>query len=79
MTDEGPGVPDDIGDRVFERFVRADPARSGDGGSGLGLAISREIVQAHGGRIWTDLHAAGGSFSFVLPAPSEAALEPDRT
>lgn len=74
VTDEGPGVPPEMGARIFERFVRADPARASDGGSGLGLAISREIVEAHGGRIWVDPRpGAGGSFSFAVPvAPSRA-------
>ena len=68
VTDQGPGVPPEMGARIFERFVRADPARASDGGSGLGLAISREIVEAHGGRIWVDLRpGAGGSFSFAVP------------
>ena len=50
VVDEGPGIaPADRG-RVFERFYRADSARSG-GGSGLGLAIARWIVELHGGAI----------------------------
>lgn len=74
VTDEGPGVPPEMGGRIFERFVRADPARTSDGGSGLGLAISREIVEAHGGRIWVDLRpGAGGSFSFAVPLARSAA------
>jgi two-component system OmpR family sensor kinase len=68
ITDEGPGVPQEVMPRVFERFVRADPSRAGDGGSGLGLAICREIVKAHGGRIWLDTPPGGGSaFSFAIP------------
>jgi len=52
VTDEGPGIPPDEAERVFERFYRSDPARSGgDGGSGLGLAIARWIVELHGGEI----------------------------
>jgi signal transduction histidine kinase len=52
VTDEGPGIPPELRERVFERFFRADPSRSrGTGGSGLGLAIAREIVDAHGGTI----------------------------
>jgi heavy metal sensor kinase len=68
VTDEGPGVPTGVADRVFERFVRGDSTRPNDGGSGLGLAISREIVIAHGGEIWVDVHpGGGGSFSLRLP------------
>jgi signal transduction histidine kinase len=52
VADDGPGVPAAERERVFERFVRLDEARSRlDGGSGLGLAIVRELVRAHGGRV----------------------------
>jgi signal transduction histidine kinase len=52
VTDEGPGIPDEEADRVFERFYRADAARDGTaGGAGLGLAIARWIVDLHGGDI----------------------------
>jgi signal transduction histidine kinase len=52
VIDEGPGITPDDADRVFERFYRADSARSSsDGGAGLGLAIARWIVDLHGGEI----------------------------
>ncbi len=52
VTDEGPGIPDDQVPRIFERFYRADSARSSrDGGAGLGLAIAQWIVDLHGGEI----------------------------
>jgi signal transduction histidine kinase len=52
VLDEGPGIPGGEADRVFERFYRADPARSSaDGGAGLGLAIVRWIVELHGGEV----------------------------
>jgi two-component system OmpR family sensor kinase len=66
VTDDGPGVAPEIADHVFDRFVRGDPARASGAGSGLGLSICREIVEAHGGRIWVDM-GPGGSFSFSLP------------
>ena len=50
VIDEGPGFPEEFRDVAFERFTRADPARTG-GGAGLGLAIARGIVEAHGGSI----------------------------
>jgi signal transduction histidine kinase len=52
VCDEGPGIPEAETERVFERFYRADSARSADGGgAGLGLAIARWIVELHGGDI----------------------------
>ncbi|MFG6468472.1 sensor histidine kinase [Roseateles sp. BYS87W] len=65
VEDNGPGVPADLGERAFERFVRG--ATGGDG-CGLGLAIVREIAERHGGRC--ELHAAvphGCVARFVLP------------
>ena len=70
VDDDGAGIPEDQRERVFERFVRLDEARSRDaGGSGLGLAIVREIVLAHGGEATATASALGGvRFSISLPA-----------
>lgn len=71
VHDEGPGIPLDQRDRIFERFARLDPARGRAGGAGLGLAISREIVVAHGGSLSVAPEpAAGSTFVVTLPAPS---------
>ncbi|MGI9616902.1 MAG: sensor histidine kinase [Acidimicrobiales bacterium] len=69
ITDDGPGVPATAIDRIFERFGRADDARTRDeGGTGLGLAIVRDIARRHGGDVhydsgWTD----GARFIIELP------------
>jgi two-component system phosphate regulon sensor histidine kinase PhoR len=75
VADTGIGIAATDLPRIFERFYKADHARSG-GGTGLGLAIARHIVEAHGGRIWaTSIEGKGSTFSFALPA----ADGPDRT
>ncbi len=68
VLDNGPGVPEDMVDRIFERFYQLDPSRSGGEGTGLGLAICRHIVEAHGGRIWAESNkdGTGGRFMFTL-------------
>ncbi len=68
VADTGPGIPKDEQARIFERFYKADPARS-TGGTGLGLAIARHIVEGHGGRIWVEsTPGQGARFSFTLPS-----------
>ncbi len=73
VQDNGEGIPADELPHVFERFYRTDHARSRDtGGSGLGLAIARSLVEAHGGRIWTEsVEGEGSTFAFSLPVASE--------
>ncbi len=63
VTDTGPGIPDDLADRLFQPFVTAKQE-----GLGLGLSICRRIVEGCGGRIWVDRSPhAGASISFTLP------------
>ncbi|MFE5710203.1 sensor histidine kinase [Streptomyces sp. NPDC056501] len=73
VDDDGPGVPEAERDRVFERFVRLDDARSrDDGGAGLGLAIARDVARRHGGDLTAGQAPGGGArFTFRLP-PAEA-------
>lgn len=68
VRDDGPGIPNDALPRIFERFFRADPARSGPG-SGLGLAIVAELARAHGGRAFAEnLPGGGARVGVLLPA-----------
>jgi len=70
VRDDGPGIPTEARERVFERFYRVDRARSRDtGGTGLGLSIVKHIVQAHGGEVWLKSEVGEGTaFHFTLPS-----------
>ncbi|MFN2292369.1 MAG: ATP-binding protein [Anaerolineae bacterium] len=66
VTDTGVGIAAEELTRIFERFYKADRARSG-GGTGLGLAIAKHIVQGHGGHIWAEsVEGEGSIFRFTL-------------
>lgn len=69
VTDNGPGIPKDEQQRVWERFYRVDKDRSrGNGGTGLGLAIVKEIIDRHGGQVYIDSEVEIGTmFGFTLP------------
>lgn len=67
VKDSGVGIPEDELERIFERFYKADRARS-SGGTGLGLSIARHIVEAHRGSIWVEsLEGRGSTFYFTIP------------
>ena len=68
VADQGCGIPQDAVDRIFERFARADPARTrAEGGVGLGLAIVDAIAKAHGGRCTVATSMRGSTFELRLP------------
>lgn len=71
VEDEGPGIPQDAIDRIFERFYtqRTSQQKFGEN-SGLGLSIARQIVEAHGGKIWAENRSSGGA-SFIVELPCE--------
>lgn len=77
VSDDGAGVPEAERERIFERFVRLDDARSrDDGGAGLGLAIARDVAHRHGGTLEVGRAEAGGAlFELRLPA---AGRDPER-
>jgi two-component system sensor histidine kinase ChvG len=81
VDDDGPGIPDDALERIFERFYTDRPHQGFGQNSGLGLSISKQIVEAHGGRIWAENRPgpvnaegeptkAGARFVVRLPAPA---------
>lgn len=70
LSDDGPGVPEEEREKIFDTFYRGDKARRNPGnGSGLGLSIVREIMKGHGGRIWAEEGIGGKGLKFVMEFP----------
>jgi signal transduction histidine kinase len=75
VTDEGPGIPSEERERVFDKFVRLRRDRDVAGGTGLGLAIAKTLVELHGGRIRVEDGPRGARFVVALAheaVPAEA-------
>jgi two-component system, OmpR family, sensor histidine kinase ChvG len=78
VDDDGPGIPPHALERIFERFYTDRPSQGFGQNSGLGLSISRQIVEAHGGRIWA-CNRPSELVSAHVPSPeSEDSDEPTR-
>ncbi len=76
VSDEGPGVPEDELESIFDEFAQSSKTKSNAGGTGLGLAICRKIVQGHNGRIWAENNKGrGAKIQFFLPLPVERVPE----
>jgi two-component system OmpR family sensor kinase len=75
VADEGPGLPPEVAQRVFERFFRGDASRTrARGGTGLGLSIVAAVAEAHGGRVAVET-APGKGARFVVEVPLHATAE----
>ncbi len=77
VADEGPGIPPEHADQLFEPFFRGDAAAAGIAGAGIGLALCRSIIEAHGGRIGFENVRPGARFWFELPSLAAAEVEPE--
>jgi signal transduction histidine kinase len=68
IEDEGVGIPEEELERVFDKFIQSSKTKTGAGGTGLGLSICREIIAAHGGKIWAEAgRKKGAAFLVLLP------------
>ena len=75
VSDEGPGIPENELEAVFDKFAQSSRTKTGAGGTGLGLSICREIVDAHGGRIWATTGGDGGAcVQFELPRSQDQTI-----
>jgi signal transduction histidine kinase/DNA-binding response OmpR family regulator len=76
VSDQGIGIPQDVQDRLFQRFFRAPNTKGRISGMGLGLYITREIIQRHGGYLWVESEEGNGS-TFGIALPLATAASPD--
>jgi signal transduction histidine kinase len=74
VEDDGPGVPDELAPRIFDRFVRGGGERAGS--SGLGLAIVRAVAEGHGGTVALERSTNGSGARFVVTLPAARAEQP---
>jgi PAS domain S-box-containing protein len=75
VRDQGPGIPEEYREQIFEKFFRIKSGRPRTPGTGLGLPICRGIVEAHGGRVWLESEEGRGS-TFCFSLPLKASAEP---
>ncbi|MEQ9380146.1 MAG: PAS domain S-box protein [Pirellulales bacterium] len=61
VRDEGPGIPEDELETIFEKFTQSSRTKDGSGGTGLGLVVCRQIILGHSGRVWAENHPQGGA------------------
>ena len=75
VQDEGPGIPEEAQEKVFQIFKQLDPHGTGKKGSGIGLALCKKITERHGGQIWVESEpGAGSAFHVTLNlSPSDVA------
>src|SRR5205085_12483000 len=75
VDDEGPGVPDDVKEAIFQPFRQAE---RGSAGAGIGLSLVSKFAELHGGRAWVEDRPGGGAcFRVFLAAPEPAAADPE--
>jgi two-component system heavy metal sensor histidine kinase CusS len=80
LVDQGPGVPAEYRERIFERFFRLPPASAAaEEGSGLGLAICRSIISLHGGTIWAEASPDCSGLQIIFDIPAQTTPEPADT
>ena len=76
VSNPGEPIPAKDKEKLFERFYRADKARTGTGGFGLGLAIAKSVVDEHGGSIWVESNGGQNTFFVQLPTVREKSRFP---